>query len=110
MMKPLLKGVAAAALLAVTACAQGPYQIEPSAVPLDTFTGTSCSRAESLLSVARVNLESLSIRQEKTARNDALGVALVGVPLSSLQGGDKSAEIADLKGEIIALEHRLESC
>lgn len=102
--------VALCAAATLTACAPSPDQIAAAPLPLDTFAGTTCSRAETLLHTAEINLASLEIRQARSARNDALGVVLLGVPTSSLQGGDKSEQIANLKGQINALEHRLEGC
>lgn len=110
MMKLLLKGAAAAALIATVACAPAPSSIKPAAVPLNTYAKTSCSRASTLLSTARVNLASLEDRQRQTARNDTLGVILIGVPTASATGGDKQGQIALLKGQIIALQHRMEKC
>jgi hypothetical protein len=41
---------------------------------------------------------------------DAVGVLLIGVPVSSLTGGDVSGQIALEKGKIAALDARLLSC
>jgi hypothetical protein len=41
---------------------------------------------------------------------DAVGVLLIGVPISSLSGSDKEGLIAASKGKIIAMETRLRSC
>lgn len=46
----------------------------------------------------RERLAILYSRQEKAARNDALGVFLVGLPLASMGGADHETEIAILKG------------
>lgn len=100
----------AAAVLFLAACAQSPDKIAAVQLPADTYANVSCSRAATLKHTAEVNLESLSIRQKKAARSDAIGVALLGVPTGSLAGGDKSSEIANLKGQINALNVRLSRC
>jgi hypothetical protein len=41
---------------------------------------------------------------------DAVGVLLIGVPVSSLTGGDVSGQIALEKGKIAALDARLLGC
>ena len=41
---------------------------------------------------------------------DAVGVFLIGVPVSSLTGGDVSGHIAASKGKILALEARMTGC
>ena len=46
----------------------------------------------------RQHLALLSNQQSKAATGDALGVFLIGVPVSSLAGGDHETEIAILKG------------
>ncbi|MER8912245.1 hypothetical protein NKI32_00165 [Mesorhizobium sp. M0761] len=40
----------------------------------------------------------LTNQQNKAATGDALGVFLIGVPVSSMSGGDHETEIAVLKG------------
>lgn len=46
----------------------------------------------------------------KSAADDALGVFLLGIPMSSLTGGDKAGDIATSKGKIAALEARAATC
>jgi hypothetical protein len=41
---------------------------------------------------------------------DAIGVFLIGVPVSSLSGGDKEGLIAAAKGKELALQNRLLGC
>jgi len=41
---------------------------------------------------------------------DAVGVFLIGVPVSSLSGSDKEGLIATSKGKVTALETRLLRC
>ncbi len=50
--------------------------------------------------------------QEKAAAIDALGVALVGLPMSSMDGGDQGPAIAALKGQERALseQHAMQDC
>jgi hypothetical protein len=46
---------------------------------------------------AAQQLAALSTVQQSAATNDALGVFLIGLPVSSMTGGDHEAEIAHLK-------------
>lgn len=66
------------------------------ATPPDRIAGVpnqgQCTAAD------RERLAILYSRQEKAARNDALGVFLIGLPMASMGGADHETEIAILKG------------
>ncbi|RWC25946.1 MAG: hypothetical protein EOS70_32575 [Mesorhizobium sp.] len=66
------------------------------ATPPDKIAGVPnagpCTQAD------RERLALLTNQQNKAATGDALGVFLIGVPVSSLSGGDHETEIAILKG------------
>lgn len=74
------------AMLALSACATPPSKIKPVA------NSGPCTAQD------RAKLEALSKQQNKAATNDAVGVALIGLPLGSMSGGDVETEIALLKG------------
>lgn len=88
MMKNLLGGMAMLCLLGVAACKDEVASIKPADIPLDQYASATCSRADTLMHTARVNLKSLSTRYNKS----------------------RKGTIATLKGQIIALEHRLKRC
>ncbi|TPL00670.1 hypothetical protein FJ938_22000 [Mesorhizobium sp. B2-4-14] len=75
-----------AAFVCFVGCATPPDKIAgfPNAGP--------CTQAD------RERLAVLTNQQNKAATGDALGVFLIGVPVSSLSGGDHETEIAVLKG------------
>jgi hypothetical protein len=50
------------------------------------------------------DLANLSARQKSAASGDAWGVVLLGLPLSSMSGGDQEALIAVAKGKVQALD------
>jgi hypothetical protein len=50
------------------------------------------------------DLENLSAAQKNAASGDAMGVFLLGLPLSSMSGNDKEALIAVAKGKIQAID------
>jgi len=70
----------------LASCATPPEKIAgvPNAGP--------CTQAD------KERLALVSNQQSKAATGDALGVFLIGVPVSSLAGSDHEAEIAILKG------------
>lgn len=71
---------------ALAGCATPPDKI--AGVP----TGGECTPAD------RERLAILYTKQHQAARNDALGVFLVGMPLATMGGADNETEIAILKG------------
>ena len=93
----------------LAACAPSPESIAPVAMG-NAFSALSCSEAQAMLTAETQTLATLSAAQTGAATGDAIGVLLIGVPVSSLTGGDKSGEIAASKGKVLALQARLASC
>jgi hypothetical protein len=63
-----------------------------------------------MLSAERQTLATREAAQRSAVTGDALGVFLIGVPMSSLSGGDKAGQIGASKGKVLALEARLAGC
>ena len=99
--------IAAAATLA--ACAQSPDAIAPASMG-NAYAGVTCNDAAAMLQQEQANLATLSSKQRSAATGDAIGVFLIGVPVSSLTGGDVAGHIATSKGKVMALEARLAGC
>lgn len=95
--------------LAVGACAKSPDSIAPVSMA-GAYDNISCKKARTLLTQEQTNLNALSAAQKSAVTGDAVGVFLIGVPMSSLSGNDKEGSIATSKGKILALEARLQSC
>jgi len=106
MSRPL---AAAAALAILAGCAKGPDSIPPVSMG-NAFARTTCGQAQALLIEERQRLAALESEQRSAVAGDAVGVFLIGVPLSSLSGGDKAGQIGASKGKIVALENRLVAC
>lgn len=106
-MKKMTVPFALAALTA--ACAQSPSAIAPVSMG-DAYASVSCSKARGMLTTEQTTLASLSSKQQGAVMGDALGVFLIGVPVSSLSGGDQEGAIATSKGKVVALENRLLRC
>lgn len=98
-----------AALPLIAACAQSPNSIQPVSFG-NAFAGVSCHQAAADLNAEREALAALEAKQRSAVTGDALGVFLIGVPVSSLTGGDVAGQIAASKGKVISLEARLASC
>jgi hypothetical protein len=95
--------------LVVSACAQSPSAIPPVSMA-GAYDDISCDRARQMLAAERTTLASLSAAQQGAVTGDAVGVLLIGVPMSSLSGGDKAGEIGLSKGKIAAFEAKLSTC
>lgn len=107
----MLKGISKTILITaiLVGCAKSPDAIAPVSMS-GAYDNISCKQARALLSQEQNKLTVLSSAQSNAVAGDAVGVFLIGVPVSSLSGGDKAGEIAASKGKIEALEARLLTC
>jgi hypothetical protein len=94
-----------ASLALVGGCAKRPDAIAPVAIPNEAYMSYSCERLKNELQSERNTLTALSSAQNSAATADAVGVFLVGVPISSLSDGDKEGLIAVSKGKIQAMDN-----
>jgi hypothetical protein len=110
----MTKAIAAsAAIVAVflSGCATRASSVAPVAITANDYSGLSCADARSQLALARSRENALVQRQNNAALADAASVFLVLVPLGSVLGADVSGELAQAKGETLALErHILAHC
>jgi hypothetical protein len=93
------------ALVAMTGCAKRPDAIVPVDIPMAAYSNLDCKRIAAETIAENEKLASLSKSQNSAATGDALGVFLVGVPVSSVTGGDKEGMIAVSKGKVQALQN-----
>lgn len=98
-----------ALLASVAACAKGPDAIAPVSMH-GAFAAVPCTDARAQLMQERQTLAALEAKQRSAAAGDAVGVFLIGVPVSSLTGNDVSGQIGATKGKVVALESRVMSC
>ena len=98
--------VAFAVLIAAAAagCAKNPDAIAPITMPVNAYSGLSCEQLAVEHRRSSEALQAVSKQQTQAATGDAVGVFLIGVPVSSLSGGDKEGLVAQHKGEIVAIE------
>ena len=94
---PVLAGVLAG-------CAKNPDAIAPISMPVNAYAGLSCDQLVVEHRRSAATLAAVSQQQKQAATGDAVGVFLIGVPVSSLSGGDKEGLVAQHKGEIVAIE------
>lgn len=102
--------IAAIGLVALSACAQAPEAISPVSMPSGMYDHLSCASARAERANISARLTGLESAQRSAATGDAIGVFLIGVPTSSLTGGDKAGELATEKGKALAIDARLARC
>jgi len=89
--------------IVIAGCAGRASTIPPVPVSSGEFAGISCEDTKSLLEV-KVKAESALTRQQNNAAlGDTVGVFLVLLPLGSVFGADVEGELAQAKGEVVAL-------
>lgn len=93
-----------ACALALTACAKRPDAIVPVDIPMAAYTNLGCPALAQELAREKAVLASVSKQQHDAATGDAMGVFLIGVPMSSTFGGDKEGQVAVAKGKVNAIE------
>lgn len=98
-----------AALPLIAACASSPDSIAPVSMH-GAYDATSCQQAAVMLANERQTLAALEAKQRSAVTGDALGVFLIGVPVSSLTGKDVAGHIGASKGKVLALEARVAGC
>lgn len=98
-----------AVLPLIAACAQSPNAIAPVSMA-GAFDATPCQQAADMLAAERQTLAALESKQRSAVTGDAIGVFLIGVPVSSLSGGDVAGHIGASKGKVMALEARVAGC
>lgn len=99
----------ALALLPLAACAKRPDAIVPTEIPMAAYSNLDCVGLTRELATEQGKLAALSKQQNNAANGDAFGVFLVGVPMSSLTGGDKEGDISVQKGKVISIQSTMKA-
>jgi hypothetical protein len=105
-MKPLIP----LALITLAACAPPPGSIQPIPAPAGAYGNIPCATARAERNRLASQLSDLEGQQSAAAAADAIGVFLVGIPAASLTGGNAAPQIGTIRGQINALDARLEGC
>lgn len=93
--------------LLVAACAKQPENIAAVEVGANEYRGLSCKQLTETRVATAQNLENLSAAQKNAASGDAMGVFLLGLPVSSMSGNDNETAIAVTKGRLQALDREI---
>ena len=76
-------------------------------MPVAQYAALDCAAAREALASRQAAEAELARRQDSAAQRDTAGVALVGLPVGSLFRGDVSDQLAQAKGEVLALQQRV---
>ena len=90
-------------LCLLSACAKAPENIAAVEIGGDAYSRYSCGQLKAENLRMAQELENLSAAQKNAASGDAIGVLLLGLPVSSMSGNDKETNIAIAKGRIQAM-------
>lgn len=90
--------------LLLSACATSPGRIQPLSVSPLIYRSKTCDEVAELMAKTDASLQEMVVRQNRARRTDTIGVIMLGLPMGSITGKDREAEVARLKGEKIALE------
>lgn len=96
--------LAAALAVSLAGCAKRPDAIAPAAIPMSAYQNLDCQQLAAEYLVEYQNMAALAKAQNDAATGDAMGVFLVGVPVSSVFGGNQEGNLAVAKGKVQAIE------
>lgn len=101
-----IKYIASFVLIAISVqgCAQRATAIAPAVVPTANYDGYQCGELKSMLKLKTSQKISLEKRQNSAATWDAISVFFTLFPLATVFGMDRQGEVAQVKGESMALQ------
>lgn len=92
------------AAVVLAGCAKAPEAIAPSYVSEVPYQSYSCSQLGQEKQRLEMAYATAAKAQNDARTGDAWGVFLIGMPTSSLSGGNIAPEIASLKGQMTAVD------
>ena len=85
-------------------CASRSSTVAPVAVPAANYAGLGCDETKIALEQKIGAMNALTRKQNNAALADTVGVTLLLLPLGSIFGADLEGELAQAKGEVMALK------
>lgn len=95
--------------VALVGCAKNPEAIVPMTMPTGAYSNLTCQQLAAEHQKSSSALVAAEAQQRQAVTGDAVGVFLIGVPVSSLTGGDKEGTLAMHKGELVALSAMMQN-
>lgn len=103
-MRVISLGLIFAAAIGISGCAKSPDAVAAAEIDDSAYLRMSCSTLNQKEVQGQAAVESLSAKQQAAANNDALGVFLLGLPLSSMSGNDPETQLSIAKGQLNAIK------
>ncbi len=85
-------------------CAKSPESIAPAYISTVNYQSWSCAQLAEEQGRLNQALAEASTQQRNARTNDTIGVIFIGLPVSSLSGDNIAPQIANLKGQIVAVQ------
>lgn len=95
------------ALITASGCATRASGIAPASVSALEYQALSCDETKGMLTAKRSALVAAEKSQNNAATLDTISTVVLLVPAASIFGGDGEGKVAQLKGEVLALERAL---
>lgn len=95
--------ITCATVLLISSCATRPDKIAAATVAQEKYAAEDCATLSKKFSQTQTELTALSKKQNSKANGDIWGVLLIFTPIS-LFTGDFEKEIAQKKGDIVAIQ------
>ena len=86
------------------ACAKRPDAVDAAQIDSAMYKNYSCRQLSEATLEVNQSIENLSAQQTSAANSDTVGVFFLGLPLSSMGGGDREAQLSIAKGQIQAID------
>lgn len=96
--------LAAAAALCLAGCAASPETIVAAPISTDLYAGHSCGQLKEERAGVAADLQTVSAVQSNARVGDTVGVIMLGLPVSSMAGGNVGPKVAEDKGRLAAID------
>lgn len=96
--------VVALAAVALQACAKRASAIAPAVVPTANYEGYDCDELKTMLAQKTASKNALVRTQNNAATTDSVAIWFTLLPLGTVFGMDREGEVAQVKGETMALQ------
>jgi hypothetical protein len=94
-------------LFIISGCATRASGIAPASVSALEYQALTCEETRGMLTAKRSALVAAEKSQNNAATLDTISTVVLLVPAASIFGGDSEGKVAQLKGEVLALERAL---
>ena len=93
----------------LASCAAAPNRIAPAQVSAAPYQSWSCGQLVDESIRLDASYQVIAKAQLETRHRDKVGVFWLGLPLSSMHGSNHAKEVAEIKGEQVAVQHTIET-